>query len=434
MKYSQEKLLLILAITISLVVSSTALADDYKVNIKNGSFVPSALTVPVGASVEWHNQDGVQHRIVSSQGLFDSGVIDSGKKFSVKFNSAGAYNYYCSLHPQMQGSITVSSTTATIAATTGQSTSLSASWSESAMSSSSSSVPISTAGAVASGSQIASAVTDQSSGQSTGWSAGQALGQTSGLTAGQTASSSRAQTAQTSTPSQVSLQKYSQYYSSTSEAPSEQITAPTQVTLNEVKPDTLYFGAAQTAVPYTQYQTYSLSTGGNWLWISGTDSWTQYAMVPLGSRLNLIAVSPAGGYGSLYEIYPDGELDTNIYSFYTYNQIQFYADEVGQHLLFFNIASQPSNVIVVDVVPYQTTYPPAYGYSSVTVRSNWMRGYNVYVDGSLTATEGMSGNQPGTVAFSVLGDQYHNIAVDGSGLTYSDYKYFRSGYAYQLNI
>ena len=161
MKYSQEKLLLILAITISLLVSSTALADDYRVNIKNGSFVPSALTVPVGATVEWHNQDGVQHRIVSSQGLFDSGVIDSGKKFSVKFNSAGAYNYYCSLHPQMQGSITVSSTTATIAATTGQSTSLSASWSESAMSSSSSSVPISTAGAVASGSQIASAVTGQ---------------------------------------------------------------------------------------------------------------------------------------------------------------------------------------------------------------------------------------------------------------------------------
>ena len=29
-----------------------------KVNIKDNSFMPSTLTVPVGATVEWHNQDG----------------------------------------------------------------------------------------------------------------------------------------------------------------------------------------------------------------------------------------------------------------------------------------------------------------------------------------------------------------------------------------
>jgi len=63
-----------------------------------------------------------------------------------------------------------------------------------------------------------------------------------------------------------------------------------------------------------------------------------------------------------------------------------------------------------------------------------MRGYNVYVDGSLAATEGQAGNQAGSVTFSVQGDQYHNIAIDVAGLTYSDYKYFKSGYAYQLNV
>jgi len=406
MRINQIKLLLILTIAAIMLISSTDAAAYSRVNIKNGSFVPSALTVSSGTTVEWHNQDAIQHRIVSSQGLFDSGLIDPGKKFSIKFNNPGTYNYYCSLHPQMQGSVTVSGTTAMGA----QQTSLSASWSESPLSASSGdSVPIPTVGAAAgattSSSQIASS----------------------------TGSGSYAKTGR-STSSQVSVEKYSQYYSSSTGAPEEQLTAPTQVQLNEVQPDTLYFGASQTAVPYTQYQTYSLSTGGNWLWISGRDSWTQYAMVPLGSVLNLIAISPSGGYGSLYEIYPGGDLNENTYSFYAYNQLRFYADEVGQHLLFFNVANQPSNVIVIDVVPYQPTYPSVYGYSSVTVRSNWLRGYNVYVDGSLAATEGQGGNQAGSVTFSVQGDQYHNIAIDGAGLTYSDYKYFKSGYAYQLNV
>jgi len=406
MRINQIKLLLILTIAAIMLISSTDAAADSRVNIKNGSFVPSALTVSSGTTVEWHNQDAIQHRIVSSQGLFDSGLIDPGKKFSIKFNNPGTYNYYCSLHPQMQGSVTVSGTTAMGA----QQTSLSASWSESPLSASSGNfLPVPTVGAAAgattSSSQIASS----------------------------TGSGSYAKTGR-STSSQVSVEKYSQYYSSSTGAPEEQLTAPTQVQLNEVQPDTLYFGASQTAVPYTQYQTYSLSTGGNWLWISGRDSWTQYAMVPLGSVLNLIAISPSGGYGSLYEIYPGGDLNENTYSFYAYNQLRFYADEVGQHLLFFNVASQPSNVIVVDVVPYQPTYPSVYGYSSVTVRSNWLRGYNVYVDGSLAATEGQGGNQAGSVTFSVQGDQYHNIAIDGAGLTYSDYKYFKSGYAYQLNV
>lgn len=79
--------------------------------------------------------------------------------------------------------------------------------------------------------------------------------------------------------------------------------------------------------------------------------------------------------------------------------------------------SQPSQVMVrcYSLQPVVSVY----GYSSVTVRSNWLRGYNVYVDGSLAAAEGRAGNQAGSVTFSVQGDQY-NIAIDGASLTYSD--------------
>jgi plastocyanin len=409
-----------------------------KVNIKDNSFNPSTLSVPVGETVEWHNQDSVQHTVTSDiQGQFDSGVLNAGKKFSNKFINPGVYGYHCSIHPGMQGKITVTGTSAmqetSISGSkkAGSEGSVSASWSEMPLSSvekatsadlQSSSASSSTASAtqVRSMQLLSNPAIDQSASQLFG----QVSGQTSGQASGQDSSLAS---------SQVSLQKFSQYYSSTAQAPKEQLTAPTKIDLKDMEPAMLYFGSTQKAVPYTQYKTYALSTGANSLWISGSSSWTQYAMVPLGSMLNMIATSPVGGYGYLYEIYPDGNLDMNSYYFNPYNQMGFYADEVGQHQLFFNIGGQPSNVIVIDVVSYQPTYP-VYNFAAITIRSSWLRGYNVYVDGSYLATEGMTGDPVGTVTINVPGDLYHNIAIDGSGLTFSDYKYFKAGYAYQLNV
>jgi plastocyanin len=404
-----------------------------KVNIKDNSFRPSILSVPVGATVEWHNQDGVQHTVTSdTQGQFDSGVLNAGKKFSNKFINPGVYSYHCSFHPGMQGMITVTGTSAMQDTSSSGSKkaisegSVSASWSEMPISSGqktiSADLQSSTVGAtqVRSLQLLSNPAIDQSAGQLSGLASGQAYGQAYGQDS-KLASS------------QVAVQKFSQYYSSTAQAPEDQLTAPIKIDLKEVEPAMLYFGSTQKAVPYKQYQTYALSTGENSLWISGPSSWTQYAMVPLGSMLNMITTSPSGGYGYLYEIYPDGNLDMNSYYFNPYNQIGFYADKVGQHQLFFNIGGQPSNVIVIDVVPYQPSQP-VYNFAAITISSSWLRGYNVYVDGSYQATEGMTGEPDGTVTINVPGDSYHNIAVDGTGLTFSDYKYFKAGYAYQLNV
>jgi hypothetical protein len=103
----------------------------------------------------------------------------------------------------------------------------------------------------------------------------------------------------------------------------------------------LYFGITQKAVPYTRYQTYATQLGMNSLWIKGPLSWIQYAMIPRGASLSLVATSHGGGFGYLYEVYPDDTLTKNGYSFYNYNQIGFYTDRVGQHLLFFVINGQP---------------------------------------------------------------------------------------------
>lgn len=388
--------------------------DKVKVIIKDSSFQPSALTIASGARVEWHNQDGIEHTVVSDdQGSFNSGVIMPGKKYALTFDAPGVYGYHCSIHQGMQGKVTVIG-----AAFAGKGSgigSTSPSWSELPMGSD----------------RIAMAELQPLTGSQSS-STGLQMQKTSPAITTLPVLTS-AQTTSGDASSQISLQKFSSYYRMDAPESEARLTSATEIDLDDVAPQMIYFGSAQKAVPYSQYQSYASSTGANSLWISGTNSWTQYAVVPFGSHLNAIATSPTGGYGSLYKIYPDGALDKDSYSFYTYNLIGFYADRLGEHQLFFNIAGQPSNVIVINVVPYQQI-TPSYDYAAVTVRSAWMRGYNLYVDGSYAATEGMSGEEAGVLTINVPGDQYHNIAIDGSGMTFSDYKYFQAGYAYQLNV
>lgn len=160
-------------------------------------------------------------------------------------------------------------------------------------------------------------------------------------------------------PSGTSVSQYSQYYSmTTGSVPGTHIVAPKQFQISGNVPATVYFSNQQQAVPYAQYESYATYTDGNSLWIQGSTSWTQYATIPQGAFLSLLATSSTGGNGYLYEIYPDGRLLTNNYYFFPgYNQIGFWADTVGQHLLLFVINGQVSNSIVINVVSYQ---PPVY--------------------------------------------------------------------------
>ena len=165
--------------------------------------------------------------------------------------------------------------------------------------------------------------------------------------------------------SQYDVSQYTQYYQMTGEAaPTTPVTTPEKYDIRGKEPSMLYFYGQQNPIPYSQYQTYATYTGGNSLWIQGATSWTQYAKVPQGSRLSLIALTSTMGNGYLYEIYPSGKLVKNNYYFYPYNRINYYADEVGQHVLLFVLNNYPSNAVLIDVTSYS---PPPGGYQpSVT--------------------------------------------------------------------
>ena len=77
------------------------------VTIQDFSFQPSTLTVPKGTTVTWHNQGVVDHTVTSdTNGMFDS-RISPGKEFSFSFSAPGTYNYHCSIHTSMHGTIVV---------------------------------------------------------------------------------------------------------------------------------------------------------------------------------------------------------------------------------------------------------------------------------------------------------------------------------------
>jgi plastocyanin len=79
-----------------------------EIGIDNFQFTPAVLTVKAGTTVSWINKDDVPHLIVNTQNKFkQSGVLDTDQRFSTTLAKPGTYDYFCSLHPKMQGKIVV---------------------------------------------------------------------------------------------------------------------------------------------------------------------------------------------------------------------------------------------------------------------------------------------------------------------------------------
>jgi 3',5'-cyclic-AMP phosphodiesterase len=79
-----------------------------EIGIDNFAFTPSPLRVKAGTTVTWINKDDVPHLIVNTQNKFkQSGVLDTDQRFSATLTKPGTYDYFCSLHPKMQGKIVV---------------------------------------------------------------------------------------------------------------------------------------------------------------------------------------------------------------------------------------------------------------------------------------------------------------------------------------
>jgi len=98
------------------------------------AFEPANVTINVGDTVTWTNNGDIVHTATSTEpsGAFDSGLVNPGETFAHTFDAPGTYQYICSVHPNMMGTVvvqpetpqtqtgtaTVSPTTATATTTT----------------------------------------------------------------------------------------------------------------------------------------------------------------------------------------------------------------------------------------------------------------------------------------------------------------------------
>ncbi|MCK9441220.1 MAG: hypothetical protein M0Q13_07350 [Methanothrix sp.] len=104
-------------------------------------------------------------------------------------------------------------------------------------------------------------------------------------------------------------------------------------------------------MPFTQYAS-TVPSNTNDLWIQGATNWTQYVVSPVGTWLQLIAYAPVEGPAGFYEMIQT-DTTSSKYKTYQFNQgyntMNFNADQVGRHMLYFVVNNQPSNTVVVDV-------------------------------------------------------------------------------------
>jgi len=87
--------------------AASARAPETEVKIDNFAFAPQRIVVQAGTTVTWTNADDAPHTVVSTTKLFKSSALDTEDKFSFTFATPGTYDYFCSLHPHMTGTVVV---------------------------------------------------------------------------------------------------------------------------------------------------------------------------------------------------------------------------------------------------------------------------------------------------------------------------------------
>lgn len=383
--------------------------SNVTVQISLASYQPDSLTVPAGTTVTWINRDVVRHTVTSDEeGLFDSGRLREGESFSYTFKEPGTFNYHCTIHSIMHGTVIVTEAehppaeqTAAEQATTEQITVGQPSVQPPPIQQPPMQPP-----------SMQQPPIQQPSSQPI--SAQQLV----------------------IVPEQPQpSESFSQFYRIEPQpaAPEQPVVEEYEVSGRE--PEQVFFGGPeQQAVSYSEYETLAATAEPNALWIQGRDAWVRNVQVPRGSRLTLLALTQTSGPGTFYQVFPSGNLAKNSFFLYPLSAIDFYADDVGQHLIFFVKDNVLSNIVTIDVQPFAPPAVPLFGRSRINIISDLLTGYEVYVDDVYQFTEGAGGIPDGRSSFTVPGDMVHKITIRSGGLTYASTRYFASGQTYDINL
>ena len=77
-----------------------------QVKISDLAFSPAEITIRRGETVEWVNDDFIDHTATAKNGGWDV-MLAAGKTASRTFEKPGTTHYFCRFHPDMTGTVIV---------------------------------------------------------------------------------------------------------------------------------------------------------------------------------------------------------------------------------------------------------------------------------------------------------------------------------------
>ncbi|MFM9107494.1 MAG: ScyD/ScyE family protein [Chloroflexota bacterium] len=87
--------------------SATPPANTVEITIKDFKYDPPTITFDAGRAVSWINRDPVAHTATATDKSFDSGNLNQDQTWFTTFDKAGTYEYICTYHPYMKGTVVV---------------------------------------------------------------------------------------------------------------------------------------------------------------------------------------------------------------------------------------------------------------------------------------------------------------------------------------
>jgi len=81
---------------------------DAEVNIIDFDFDPKVITIPLGLTVTWINVGPTDHTVADKTlKVFSSDILKKGESYSFTPKKRGTIEYWCTLHPDMLGTLVV---------------------------------------------------------------------------------------------------------------------------------------------------------------------------------------------------------------------------------------------------------------------------------------------------------------------------------------
>ncbi|GAA3433825.1 cupredoxin family copper-binding protein [Kutzneria kofuensis] len=105
---TRRLLSILLTIPLLAVLAPTpAMAASQAVTMAQYAFAPASLTVHVGDTITWTNQDQAPHDVTTRRrtGRVHSPMLMTGQSWTYTFTQPGTYAYICSIHPDMKAQI-----------------------------------------------------------------------------------------------------------------------------------------------------------------------------------------------------------------------------------------------------------------------------------------------------------------------------------------